>query len=101
MLLTTWEAGYRVVGWRGYVFPAPSHILDSICNMLNVRTAFGDPLRQGWPRPDYPPRASEAGRTPFSSRLVIANVVSLTRLVVGFAVSIALGMAIGLAMWRW
>src|SRR5205814_3253989 len=92
ILLTTWEAGYRLIGWREYIFPAPSHILDSICGMLNVRTAFGDPLRPGWPRPDFPPRESEKGRTPFTSRLVIANVVSVSRLIVGFALSIALGM---------
>lgn len=101
LLLTTWEAGYRALGWRAWIFPAPSHIVDALCNMLNIRTAFGDPLRPGWPKPDYPPRASARDRTPVRSPLVIANLVSISRLIVGFALSIVMGTAIGLAMWRW
>jgi NitT/TauT family transport system permease protein len=69
--------------------------------MLNLRTAFGDPLRPGWPRPDYPPRASRFPRTPASSPLIVAGLVSIARLAAGFALSSAMGMAIGLAMWRW
>jgi NitT/TauT family transport system permease protein len=59
LLLATWEAAYRVVGWRDYLFPAPSHILDSMLDMLNVKMAFGDPLRPRWPLPQHVPSATE------------------------------------------
>jgi NitT/TauT family transport system permease protein len=97
LLLTTWEAAYRTVQWRPWVFPAPSHIVDSLLNMLNVRTAFGEPLRAGWPRQDG---SSVSAKSPINSPLVIANVVSLSRLAVGFGLSIVLGGLLGLAMWR-
>jgi len=98
LLLTTWEAAYRTIGWRPWVFPAPSHIVDSLLSMLNVNTAFGEPLHARWPRPETPSTAKS--KSPVTSPLVIANIVSLTRLAVGFAVSIALGGLLGLAMWR-
>jgi NitT/TauT family transport system permease protein len=37
----------------------------------------------------------------YSSPLILANIVSLTRLVIGFAISILIGGIVGLAMWRW
>jgi NitT/TauT family transport system permease protein len=65
--------------------------------MLNVRMAFGEPLHPRWPRPEQPARVD---RSPLTSPLVIANVVSLTRLAIGFSFSILLGGLLGLAMWR-
>ena len=65
--------------------------------MLDVRTNFGDPVRTpGWPinHEEPPPNAD---RFP----LVTANFISLTRLLVGFALSLLLGGSVGLAMWRW
>src|SRR5688500_18388471 len=94
LLLTTWDAAYRTVQWRPWVFPAPSHVLDASLHMLNVRTAFGEPLHARWPRPEQPARVD---RSPLTSPLVIANVVSLTRLIVGFSLSIVLGGLLGLA----
>ena len=29
VVLSVWEGAYRVVGWKSYVFPAPSHIVGS------------------------------------------------------------------------
>jgi len=83
--------------WRPWVFPAPSHVLDSLLNMLNVHTAFGEPLHPRWPRPASTPAAA---KSIVYSPLVIANVVSLTRLAIGFTISIVLGGLLGLAMWR-
>src|SRR5215213_6043187 len=97
LLLTTWEAAYRTVQWRPWVFPAPSHIVDSLLNMLNVRTAFGEPVRAGWP---WQEASSASAKSPINSPLVIANIVSLSRLAVGFGLSIVLGGLLGLAMWR-
>ena len=100
LLLTCWEAAYRVVQWEPYKFPAPSHVLDRALSLLNVHTAFSNPLHRGWPRPQTAPPREEPPRV-WNSPLFIANVVSLSRLAVGFTVSIVLGGLLGLAMWRW
>jgi sulfonate transport system permease protein len=82
------------------VFPAPSHVIDAMLGMLNIHTGFGNPLSTpGWPRVSVD--ASDPVRHVYDSPLVIANLVSLARLAVGFAISILIGMAVGLAMWRW
>jgi NitT/TauT family transport system permease protein len=92
LLLASWEGAYRIVGWKAWKFPAPSHVVDSIMSMLNVRTAFGDDFHAGWPMPQTPGRPQ--------GRLLAACLVSAVRLAVGFVLSIALGGIIGLAMWR-
>ncbi len=98
MILTTWEAAYRIVGWKPWVFPAPSNIVDALLELLNVHTAFGDPLHKGWPRPmEISPAASHGF---FTSPLVVANEVSGMRLLTGFAFSILLGGLLGILMWR-
>jgi NitT/TauT family transport system permease protein len=91
-LMACWEGAYRAIGWNFYSFPAPSHVLDSLLSMVNIRTAFGDDIRAGWPMPAKP------GRT--QGRLAAACAVSGARLLVGFVISILIGGIIGLAMWR-
>lgn len=109
MLLATWEGAYRLTafdpsknpgGWRPWVFPAPSHVLDATLGMLNVRSAFGDPVGRGWPWPKgaAPARATQPW---YQGPLVEALGVSAVRLAVGFAFSILLGVVLGLLMWRW
>lgn len=97
-----WEAAYRIAGWKPWLFPAPSHVVDATFQMLSIRTAFGEPLQPGWP---WPPAASApapgAGRSLLSSPLPKAIMISGTRLTIGFLVSLALGGVIGLAMWRY
>jgi NitT/TauT family transport system permease protein len=101
-LLVGWEAAYRVVGWRAWVFPAPSHVIDSTLEMLHIRTALGDPLRPGWPLPEAAATSQAARRTPIlGSPLPSAILVSSLRLLVGFVVSLVLGGALGLLMWRY
>ena len=97
-ILTTWEAAYRLVGWHDWVFPAPSHIADGLLDLLNVRTAFGEPLHAGWPHAGVGVPYTDGSL--LRSALVTANLVSLGRLLEGFAISVALGVALGLAMWR-
>ncbi|HVT88823.1 MAG TPA: ABC transporter permease [Tepidisphaeraceae bacterium] len=92
VILGLWEGAYRVIGWRPWIFPAPSHVIDSMLGMLNVHTAFGDEFHSGWPKP------LEAGHVP--GGLVVACMVSAIRLAIGFALSIALGGLLGMAMWR-
>jgi NitT/TauT family transport system permease protein len=104
-ILLTWEAAYRVIGWRPWIFPAPSHVADATLGMLNVRTYFGDPLHRGWPRtphdaPADAPADPESRGHVHSSPLVQANLVSATRLLAGFSISILLGGTLGLLMWR-
>jgi NitT/TauT family transport system permease protein len=103
VILALWEGAYRVTqavdpaAWRPWNFPAPSHVIDATLSMLNVHTDFGDPVRTpGWPIRKTEPAPAGAERFP----LITANVVSLTRLLVGFALSILVGGLIGLAMWR-
>jgi NitT/TauT family transport system permease protein len=101
-LLATWEAAYRIVQWRPYIFPAPSQVLDSMLGMLGISTGFGEHLHPGWPAPaeQEPHRRPLASRI-VHSRLVGAYVVSALRLVVGFGISIILGTLVGTLMWRW
>ena len=96
-----WEAAYRVVGWRPWIFPAPSHVLDATLNLLNVRTHFGEPLHRGWPMTQAAGGlASQQPRASWNSPLVEAVTVSAIRLACGFSISILLGGTIGLLMWR-
>jgi NitT/TauT family transport system permease protein len=102
LLLTTWEAAYRIVHWRPYIFPAPSQILDSMLDMLGIETGFGENLHSGWPALTD----AQPNRQPFVSRiihsdLISADFVSGIRLIVGFSISIVLGATLGGAMWRW
>ena len=108
IILSTWEAAYRLTafdpsknpeGWKPWVFPAPSHVVDAMLGLLHVDTRFGDPVGAGWP---WPPASAEARHESswYSLPLLEANVVSGLRLLAGFAVSILLGTLVGLAMWR-
>jgi NitT/TauT family transport system permease protein len=95
-VLAAWEGAYRVIGWKSYKFPAPSHIVDSLLDQLNIRTTFGKPIStQGWPiSRDPPPKTQQ--HVP----LITANLVSAVRLLLGFILSISIGGTIGIAMWR-
>jgi NitT/TauT family transport system permease protein len=95
LVIAAWEAAYRTIGWRTLVFPAPSHVLDATLDMLGVHTQFGDALRPGWPWPQTQ-RARPGGAV-----LPTAILVSGVRLAIGFAISLVLGGAIGLLMWRY
>src|SRR2546423_11084683 len=97
LILASWETAYRVVGWKPWVCPAPSHVLDAALGLLNITTAFGDPLHPGWPRVPQMPAVQAAW---WASPLVKAVLVSAARLLVGFAISVLLGSILGLMMWR-
>lgn len=102
VIIGGWEAAYRVIGWRPWIFPAPSHVLDAGLAMLNVHTAFGEPLGPGWPRAppvDYDGERPEVGGLLDSPLLGAMRTTSL-RLVIGFLASIVLGLGFGLLMWR-
>ena len=118
-VLAAWETAYRVVGWRDYVFPAPSHVLDAALDLMNIHVGFGQPTSTpGWPKLDG---ETVIGRIPLSPRLVpigwphwlrvaygyylstdllSATGVSGVRLVIGFVLSVVLGSFLGAAMWR-
>jgi NitT/TauT family transport system permease protein len=98
LILAIWEAAYRFFGWKAWVFPAPSHIIDSLFSLLDMHTAFGDPLRHGWPWPQQAAGGISTGI--IRSPLVEANLVSGIRLVIGFCLSILLGGTLGVLMWR-
>ncbi len=68
-----WELAFRIVGWKPWIFPSPSHILVAVLHML------GEPHHE----------------------LVSALAVSGGRLIAGFGLSIVLGLALGVALWRW
>lgn len=107
VLLACWETAYRTTafdkvsnptGWKSWVFPAPSHIVDSLLTMLDIHTAFGNPIGQGWPWPAQRPGGEHNGI--IRSALVEANLVSAIRLAIGFCLSILLGATLGVLMWR-
>ena len=94
LILSTWEGAYRLAGWKPYVFPAPSHVVDSLFNLVNVRTGFGETLGPDWPR--LPAPAQRRPEPPwYRSPLFEALAVSGARLLAGFGISIALGAARG------
>jgi NitT/TauT family transport system permease protein len=101
-ILLTWEAAYRIVGWRAWIFPAPSHVIDATVSMLGGHTYFGEPFHKGWPGKPADVIATNAPTEPFfKSALVHANIVSGLRLIAGFSMSVALGAILGAIRWRW
>lgn len=102
IILSAWEAAYRLIGWKPWIFPAPSHVIDATLTMLNFPTGFAEDLRAGWP---WVLSTDDASRLTFmtwvNSPLIRAVLISLARLAVGFGISIVLGGLLGLAMWRW
>jgi NitT/TauT family transport system permease protein len=95
-LIGIWEGAYRTIGWKPWIFPAPSHVADSMLSMLNITTGFGEAMHPGWPWAEN----SRAAKSVLASPLVTANLVSAIRLLLGFIFSIILGVSIGIAMWR-
>jgi NitT/TauT family transport system permease protein len=118
LLLAAWETAYRIVGWRDYVFPAPSGIADAALDLLNIHTGFGHPVTAIWPRledepvigdfdpnsPDVPQNWPHPFRVAYayvlSTDLLSGTFVSAVRLVIGFVISVVLGAALGALMWR-
>src|SRR2546421_9937302 len=98
LLRATWETALSFLGMKSWVFPAPSHIIDSLLSLLDMHTAFGDPIRQGWPWPGQTAGGISTGV--IRSPLIEANIVSGIRLIVGFCLSILLGGTLGVLMWR-
>jgi NitT/TauT family transport system permease protein len=73
-LLGAWEVAFRVIAWKPWVFPAPSHVVGALVAMLGVQSHYALPA---------------------------AIAISITRLLTGFAFSASLGMLLGVALWRW
>ena len=95
---TTQPASSAVTsGWKSWKFPAPSHVVDALFGMLNIHTAFGEPIHPGWPRAESP---APAGEHWYSSPLLIANWNSALRLLAGFVISVSFGAILGAMMWR-
>lgn len=96
VLLGGWEIAYRAIQWDPWIFPAPSHVANSLLQLLSVP----------WSIPDVTKNASAAAvsakkAVPFwRSDLVTALVVSLIRLTVGFVLSVILGLTLGALLWR-
>jgi NitT/TauT family transport system permease protein len=103
LILLSWEAAFRLIGWRAWIFPAPSHVIDSAAALLDLHTHFGEPLRAGWPlAPAGSPATASSGPlgSILHSPMVQANLVSALRLLAGFALSVVAGAVLGAAMWR-
>ncbi len=102
VLILAWEAAYRAIGWKPWVFPAPSHVVDATLSMLNIHTYLGEPLGPGWPlanpMPVDDPRAP--GTPVIGSPLVSALTYSGLRMAIGFTAALAFGVAAGLLLWR-
>ncbi len=111
LIVAFWEGSYRIIEWKAYVFPAPSHILDSLLNLFGMKTWFGDPVwlvdaaghSQAFQRdPQWPLHGQDLQVTGsiWNSQLLEAVGISLFRLLIGFSISLVLGLFIGLAMFR-
>lgn len=90
MVLLIWEAAYRFVHWRDFVFPAPSHVLDAALGLLNIPLHLSDGL----------PRAVSSAPI-YRSPMVGGILSSAVRLGAGFILSIVLGAILGTGLWRW
>src|SRR3954451_4615714 len=102
MVLLTWEAAYRAIGWGAWIFPAPSHVIDATTSMLGAHTYFGEPFHKGWPgKPADTIAVTAPSESFFRQPLIQANIVSGLRLFAGFAISVAFGACLGATMWRW
>ncbi|MCI0630664.1 MAG: hypothetical protein L0Y44_08440, partial [Phycisphaerales bacterium] len=96
--LVLWEGSYRIIQWKSWQFPAPSHVVDATLDMLGVRTYFGDPLAEGWP---WQRAGAHEHVAAGDAKLPKAIAVSGVRLLIGFSISLALGIFLGMAMWTW
>jgi NitT/TauT family transport system permease protein len=102
--ILAWEGAYRAIGWRPWIFPAPSHVVDAMLGLLNIDTYFGEDLHAGWPRTP----ADAGGAAPallrdgglIGSPLVRAVCVSGTRLAIGLLASLVAGLVLGIGLWR-
>ena len=72
-VVAAWEGAYRAIGWRSWIFPAPSHVAASLAALVGVSSDHA---------------------------LFEALLVSGARLAVGFAIAIVIGTALGTALWR-
>ena len=94
-----WEGAYRLTafdeknpdagGWRPWVFPSAFQVIDSTLSLLNITTHFGEPFGAGWPW-EGPPLLAKKSYGIASSHLVVGNLVSASRLAVGFGISVLL-----------
>lgn len=103
-VLLLWEAAYRVIGWQPWIFPAPSHVLDATLNLLSVRTYLSEPLHAGWPWSGASDQSLAAPTSLFAilqSQIVIGILTSGYRLIIGFVLSMILGLLLGVLMWRY
>ncbi|MBK8268318.1 MAG: hypothetical protein IPK83_08450 [Planctomycetes bacterium] len=100
LLMAGWEASYRTIGWKAWLFPAPSHVLDATLGLLGAETYFGEPIASGWPMKASKSLGTDETKSAMSAPLPHALVTSGARLLAGFGFSLLLGSALGLAMWR-
>lgn len=95
-VIAAWEGSYRLIGWKSWQFPAPSHVVDATTAMLGFETHFGKPISEYWPwrTADEPQSAN------YRVLLPQAICVSGIRLLTGFFISLILGVGLGLITWR-
>jgi NitT/TauT family transport system permease protein len=74
VVIAAWQAAYWLVRWKPWIFPAPSHVFEATKVLLDAPSHYA---------------------------LLGALAVSGARLVVGFTLSISIGIALGIALWRW
>jgi NitT/TauT family transport system permease protein len=70
--------------------------VDATLAMLNVQTGFGEPLNAGWPGATGNAAAGGVAGSP----LIVAMGVSGLRLLMGFGLSMLLGLLVGILLWR-
>ncbi len=89
VLFTAWEIAWRTIQWPAWKFPAPSHVVDAFAYLLGLSTNLSGSV------------ATHPQGGFWSSAMLTALWVSLTRLVAGFAIALVLGVLLGGAIWRW
>ena len=100
VVLLAWEMGFRLIGRDSFAFPAPSQVIDSFFDLAGLRTEFGAPLGSHWPMPAAGLHSANGEGGITAIPLLSAPLISGLRLLIGFTISIVVGIGLGLAMWR-
>lgn len=72
-------------------------MIDALLSLFNINTALGEPLRAGWPMREGTPLFGAVHK----GAMIESTLVSIVRLLIGFAISVLLGAILGLLMWSW
>jgi NitT/TauT family transport system permease protein len=92
---------FRLIQWPAWQFPAPSHIIDALFELIGMKTGFGAALSAHWPAAGPADGRRDVAFTGvWNIPLIQGLAITGVRLIIGFLVSIVMGLLLGILMWR-